>query len=323
MKRFSFKLFLAFASCLSLSISSRLVAQETVDNPIAAQANADFAVQGEYAGSNFGLQVIARGGGDFEIVTYAGGLPGEGWDRTPPTRVEGDADTVAGIVKSKSLKRVDRKSPTLGATRPQGAIVLFDGTKESLEKNWQSGARITDDGLLMQGATTKATFGDYTLHIEFRTPFQPKAEGQGRGNSGVYHQGRYETQVLDSFGLAGKNNETGGIYEIRDPDLNMCFPPLAWQTYDIDFTAPRFDATGKKTADAKLTVRLNGVTVQQDTPVLHATRAAPLAEGNSPGPIHLQDHGNPVRYRNAYGSSNATRRSAATDHSRCGPIRCG
>lgn len=264
-----------------------------------AATDPDFQVQGEYAGAGIGMQVIAVGDGAFDFAVYPGGLPGAGWDRTPPQRADGDADTIASLVASRNLHRVERKSPTLGAPAPSDAIVLFDGSPASLE-HWQPGAKRTEDGLLAAGATTRATFRDYTLHLEFQTPFQPTATGQGRGNSGVYHQGRYETQILDSFGLAGKNNEAGGIYEVRDPDLNMCFPPLSWQTYDIDFTAARFDASGKKVADAQLTVRLNGVVVQRDVRVAHPTRAAPLPETSEPGPIYLQDHGNPVRFRNIW-----------------------
>ncbi len=178
-------------------------------------------------------------------------------------------------------------------------MVLFDGSASSLD-NWQPGAKRSDDGLLLAGATTRQVFGDYSLHVEFQTPFMPKASGQARGNSGVYHQGRYETQILDSFGLEGKNNEAGGIYSVRDPDLNMCLPPLSWQTYDVDFTAARFDASGKKLSSALLTVRLNGVVVQSEVAVPGPTTAAPLPESNQPGPIYLQDHGNPVRFRNIW-----------------------
>ncbi len=274
--------------------------QPTYDSPETAASNEDFKVQGEYAGPQLGLQVIALGDGDFDMRLFQGGLPSAGWDRSPPQRFDGDATVVEKLVKARGLKPVQRTSPTLGAKPPNGAVVLFDGTQQSLEDHWLAGAQRTADGLLVQGATTTAKFRDYTLHLEFRTPFQPGARGQGRGNSGVYHQGRYETQVLDSFGLDGKNNETGGIYEVRDPDINMCFPPLSWQTYDVDFTAARFDEAGKKLRNASLTVRLNGVTVQRDVKVPKPTRAAPIAESAEPGPIYLQDHGNPVRYRNIW-----------------------
>lgn len=259
----------------------------------------DFKLQGEYTGAALGLQVIATGDGGFDMALYAGGLPGAGWDRSPPQRAEGNSDAVEQLVESRKLKKTERRSPTLGAKAPAGAVVLFDGSEASLAK-WQSGAKRTDDGLLIPGVTTRETFRDYSLHAEFQTPFMPNANGQARGNSGIYHQGRYETQVLDSFGLEGKNNEAGGIYEVRDPDLNMCLPPLSWQTYDVDFTAPRFDSSGKKISDARLTVRLNGVVVQNDVRVPGPTRAAPVAEANSPGPIYLQDHGNPVRFRNIW-----------------------
>jgi cytochrome c553 len=277
------------------------VAQEvTFDSPAAATADSDFEVQGEYVNDKLGLQVIALGKGDFDLLLYQGGLPGDGWDGTAPQKFDGESSVVRQLAQSRGLKKIERQSPTLGAQPPIGAVVLFDGTQKSLDDHWNPGAKRTADGLLIQGAMTKEKFRDYTLHIEFRTPFQPSARGQGRGNSGVYHQGRYETQVLDSFGLTGKNNETGGIYEVRDPDLNMCFPPLIWQTYDVDFTAARFDDSGRKTDDAILTVRLNGVLVQNTVKVPAPTRAAPLAESPEPGPIYLQDHGNPVRYRNVW-----------------------
>ncbi len=153
--------------------------------------------------------------------------------------------------------------------------------------------------VLMSGTTSKLRFGDYTAHLEFKLTYKPFARGQGRSNSGVYHHGRYETQVLDSFGLEGKHNECGGIYSTAPPILNMCFPPLTWQTYDVDFTAARFEG-GKKAGNARMTVRLNGVIVHQDQECDHRTTASPLAEGPDPGPIHLQAHGNQVMYRNIW-----------------------
>lgn len=293
---------LLFAAALGLVVSSRptTAAPPVYATPEEATADPDFAVQGEYAGPLRGMQVIARGGGEFELVLYEGGLPGKGWDKTPPQRIDGDAETVAELVESLRLKKVTRSSPTLGAAPPPGAVVLFDGSPKSLEDHWKPGAKRTDNGLLQQGATSVDTFDDYTLHLEFRTPFMPEASGQGRGNSGVYHQGRFETQILDSFGHKGAHNEAGGIYTVRDPDLNMCFPPLHWQTYDVDFTAARYDKQGEKLADARLTVRLNGVVVQSNTPVSSETTAAPVKAGPGPGPIYLQDHGNPVRFRNIW-----------------------
>ena len=197
-----------------------------------------------------------------------------------------------GTVK---LKKINRKSPTLGAKSPKGAIVLFDGTSTD---NFKPG-KMSEDHLLMQGANSVKRFQSHKLHIEFLLPFKPKARGQGRGNSGCYLQGRYEVQVLDSFGLEGRNNECGGIYSIKDPDLNMCYPPLSWQTYDVDFTSAKFKE-GKKVEDARMTVRHNGVVIHNNVKLPKRTTASPLPEGLEPGFLHLQNHGNPVRYRNIW-----------------------
>jgi len=175
-------------------------------------------------------------------------------------------------------------------------VVLFDGSSAD---NFEGG-RMTPDKLLMEGVTSKRKFGNCTLHVEFRLPYMPKASGQGRGNSGCYLQGRYEVQILDSFGLAGKNNECGGIYSIKDTDQNMCFPPLTWQTYDIDYVAATFGADGKKTNNARITVKHNGVVIHDHVELPHATTAAPVKEGVEPGPLYLQNHGNPVRFRNIW-----------------------
>ena len=140
---------------------------------------------------------------------------------------------------------------------------------------------MTDDKLLMQGVTSKQKFQDCTVHLEFQLSYMPYARGQGRANSGCYLQSRYEVQILDSFGLDGKNNECGGLYTIKDPDVNMCLPPLVWQTYDIDYTAAKFDGD-KKTTNARITVKHNGVTVQDNVELPKATTAAPLKEGPEP-----------------------------------------
>ncbi len=141
--------------------------------------------------------------------------------------------------------------------------------------------------------------GDHQLHIEFRTPFKPLARGQARGNSGVYVQSRYEVQVLDSFGLSGEDNECGGIYKIAKPRLNMCFPPLTWQTYDIDFVAAKYDQSGKKTSNAIITIKHNGVTIHDKLELKSGTPGR-LPEGPTPEPLYLQGHGNPVVYRNIW-----------------------
>lgn len=324
MLRKSASMFVVFLSAI---LGINVAAQEKNDAATdPAKADADFAVQGEYAGElagkdeprKFGVHVIALGGGKFHAIGYHGGLPGDGW--TKEKGHEGDGETKDGITKLAGdagaatvkngvmslldgdgnevaqLKRVTRKSPTLGAKPPTGAIVLFDGTTA----DHFEGGRMTEDKLLMPGVTSKQKFQSCTLHVEFILPYMPSARGQGRANSGCYLQGRYEVQILDSFGLEGKNNECGGIYSIRDPDVNMCFPPLSWQTYDIDYTAAKYDDSGKKIGNAHMTVRHNGVAIHENAELPHETTAAPVKEGPEPGPIYLQDHGNPVRFRNVW-----------------------
>ena len=298
----------------------------------AEEAGRDFEIQGEYSGKvgdgdkavKIGIQVIAQGDGKFKSVGYIGGLPGDGWDGLPETRIPGSGQLEGDVCVLKSdnpdhkgrveiadgnmkvfgpddvqvadLAKIVRQSPTLGQAPPEGAVVLFDGSHAD---EWQP-AKISDDKLLMQGVTSKQKFGSYKIHMEFRLSFMPFARGQGRSNSGFYNQGRYEIQILDSFGLEGKHNECGGIYTIKDPDVNMCFPPLSWQTYDIEYHAAKYDDDGKKTDHAWMTAKHNGVVVHEMTELDHATTAHPVKEGPEPGPIFFQDHGNPVRFRNIW-----------------------
>jgi hypothetical protein len=147
---------------------------------------------------------------------------------------------------------------------------------------------------------TRRTFKDFKLHIEFRTPFMPEARGQGRGNSGVYLQNRYEVQVLDSYGLEPKDNECGGIYQVGVPLVNMCYPPLEWQTYDVTFQAPRFDGSGNQQSDAVVTVLHNGVMIHDQRKIPHPTGGALDSNVSEPGGVYLQDHGNMVQFRNIW-----------------------
>ena len=302
-----------FAAAL-FSTALTAFAEETFIEPEAA--GPDFAVQGEYVGEGCAAQVIALGAGKFHIVGWSKGLPGTAADVEKKVELDAQRDgekvtfsgsgwkgTIAdGQIhgtnddgQSWALKHTLRESPTLGAKPPAGAVILFDGTGTDA---WASG-KMDDRKLLAGGTTTRQTFRDYTLHLEFRTPFMPAARGQGRGNSGVYQQNRYECQVLDSFGLKGEDNEAGGIYHTAKPKLNMCFPPLSWQTYDIEFEAAKFE-NGEKLRHAVLTVRLNGVLVQDHVEAREPTPGAGLKDTAEPGPIQLQNHGNPVFYRNIW-----------------------
>ena len=147
---------------------------------------------------------------------------------------------------------------------------------------------------------TRQKFTDFQLHLEFRTPFMPEARGQARGNSGVYLQGRYEVQVLDSYGLAGEDNECGGIYKVAAPRVNMCAPPGQWQSYDVTFQAPRYDGDGKKLGNAVATIRHNGVIIHENLEIPGPTGGALDEATEKPGGICLQDHGDRVQYRNIW-----------------------
>jgi hypothetical protein len=300
-------------------------ALRAADSKVGSTDEPAFKLQGEYSGTvktddgelKIGAQVIALGDNKFHVVSYLGGLPGDGWNGEPKQERDGElrdgvvtfpGDDARGELKDGvlrgisasgevlvELKKVERKSPTLGAKPPAGAIVLFDGTSADPF----NGGKISDDGLLMPGVMSKRKFQNCQLHVEFLLPYMPTARGQARANSGCYLQGRYEVQMLDSFGLKGENNECGGIYSIKAPDVNMCFPPMAWQTYDIDYTAAKFE-NGKKVQNGTMTVKHNGVLIQNKVELPKITTAAPIQEGPEPGPIYLQDHGNPVRYRNIW-----------------------
>jgi hypothetical protein len=199
----------------------------------------------------------------------------------------------------------EKKPPTLGAKPPEGAIVLLpfeEGKAPAMDEWTNPNWKPCEDGsvLAYKGDNkTKKSFGDMKLHIEIRTPYMPKARGQGRGNSGVYLQDRYEVQVLDSFGLAPQNNDMAAVYSIEAPSQYAALPPGQWQTYDIEYRAPKLDADGKKTQNANVTIVWNGVKVIDHFDIPKTTGGAAPGEVKE-GPIRLQDHGNPVRFRNAW-----------------------
>jgi hypothetical protein len=194
---------------------------------------------------------------------------------------------------------------------PSDALVLFDGTnldgwikrRDGTPAGWK-----VQDGYMEVVAKTgdirsKLEFGDCQLHVEFATPAQVVGESQGRGNSGVFLMGRYEIQVLDCYqNLTYPDGTTGAIYGQYPPLVNACRPPGAWQTYDVIWASPRFDGH-TLLAPARLTVLFNGLVIHHAQP-LHGPTEHKITTGYHPhgpvGPLVLQDHGNPVRFRNIW-----------------------
>jgi hypothetical protein len=242
--------------------SAQLIALDT------ESAGPDFKIQGEYLGhitlsdgtrENMAAQVIALGEGSFRAVLYSGGLPGDGWDNTTPAEISGQlqddeavfsADVYEAIIASDTLSgqnssqeefelvKIFRTSPTLDAPPPQNAIILFDGTdvdewtNAGMDERGFLSAEAVSDNTNTRGPTTKRDFQSFTLHMEFILPFKPYGQGQDRGNSGLFMNTRHEVQILDSFGsTVWETDDCGGIYRQFPPDVQMCLPPLSWQTY--------------------------------------------------------------------------------------------
>ena len=292
-----------------MCVASVAMGQEIIV-PEEAAKDPDFAFQGEFVGNGtwpggksgpIGAHVIAQSGGKFKVVIYQGGLPGDGWKRDD-NRVFMDGVLAGGVVNLKgkeiatgkiengsltaaggiALKHTVRKSPTLGQKPPKGAVVLFDGTNI----DHFPGATFTDMKTLQAGSKLKGSYDAVKIHIEFRLSWKTKARGQGRSNSGVFIGGIPEIQVLDSFGLEGAKNECGAFYNRRQPDVNMCLPPMQWQTYDVEFTKPGEDS------NVLCTVRHNGVVIHKD----YNTGKKTFQKRS----LSFQAHGNRVQYNNVW-----------------------
>ena len=213
-----------------------------------------------------------------------------------------------GDISGLKLAKPEDKEDVKSTPAPEGAIILFDG--KSL-KNWtprggkgEAQWKLVEGGAMQAGKgdihTTQSFAGKFRLHVEFRVPYEPDKAGQGRGNSGVYVQGRYEVQVLDSYGLKSGKNDCGAIYGVAAPSVNACKAPTVWQSYDIEFTAPVFEG-GKKVQNARMTVYHNGIKIHDNVEIpVDNTTAGMGGPPDKPGPIMLQDHGHPVQYRNIW-----------------------
>ena len=290
------------------------IVKEAKGTPVwtdAEKAAAEFdgyAFMGEYTCESDAMQIVPAEGKYYASI-YRCGLPGAGWGGGRIKHTWVDRDRIASYLDG--WTKVDRSSSLTFQTPPKNAVVLFDGEKRG---HWKFGEVV--DGLLQAGARTKKTFGSFKLHVEFMTPLKPTLplSHPGRGNSGVFAVGAYEIQVIDTFGLDQspeawqvtpilKTPDTwcGSIYGIRPPTINVCLPPLAWQTLDIEFTAAQFSGDNK-TKDAVMTVHHNGALVQDRVKLPSGTGggpSGPRAEVAS-GRILIQKHGNAVQYRNIW-----------------------
>jgi hypothetical protein len=220
----------------------------------------------------------------------------------------GTARAQYGDISDLKLAKPEDKVDMKSEPPPKDAIVLFDGKSlagwSRRDGKGKAPWELLDGGVMQTKEidiiTDKTFGGDFKLHVEFRVPYMPKEAGQARGNSGVYVQGRYEVQVLDSYGLESKNNDCGAIYEVAAPLVNACKAPTVWQSYDIEFHSPKCE-NGKKVEPARMTVFQNGIKIHDNVKIdRDVTRAGIESDPCTPGPIMLQYHGNPVQFRNVW-----------------------
>lgn len=273
------------------------------------------------------LQVYATGGDHFKVNVF------EAFDQpyNPIAILEGQAEEatltassplgwhIEGTPQALTLTTPDNKtfemgkvvrlSPTLGRKAPEDAVIIFDGTNLENVTSSTGGpltwAFLKDEGVIQvnpktDSLFTKEKFRDVELHLEFRSPYSPGNPHQFYGNSGIFFDMRYEVQVLCSYGLPGLDNECGALYKVATPRVNMCAPPLQWQTYDIIFHAPQYDQDGKIVKNPVITVTHNGVLIHDHYEIMNSTIPNPPVNYGNPQPIMIQDHHNQVQFRNIW-----------------------
>ena len=269
----------------------------------AAKEVEHFSLIGEYVSKEKGMAIQANllKDGTFLVAVYKNGLPREGWDQSKiDSRVLSPGELEALLA---GCTKVGRNSPTLGKPAPENAILVFPADFTQVA-----------DGLMQAGGQTKKDLGSFRMHLEFMLPLKPgrNPSNQDRGNSGVYIFNNYELQIIDSFALdygnPGNNaikmesinkQWCGSLYKQKLSDVNMSYPPLHWQTYDIDFVAPVFEG-GKKVKNARITVRHNGVLIHDDYELKTGTGNGAKRKQLAKGPVLFQNHKNPVAFRNIW-----------------------
>jgi hypothetical protein len=244
------------------------------------------------------------------IASIALGSSQIGFAQLQPSKQTPESSEVWSPVPRIVTPGVINPSAGTGTQAPSDAIVLFDGKNAG---EWVSADNSPAKWLVEGGALTvkagtgdimtKKEFDDFQLHIEFRAPAVVKGDGQGRGNSGIFLQGLYELQVLDSYdNVTYSNGQAGSIYKQTMPLVNASIKPGEWQTYDIIYTAPKFNKDGQMVTPPYVTVLHNGVLIQNHTAIQGTTPyiGRPEWKPHGKGPIKLQDHGNPTSFRNIW-----------------------
>ena len=298
---------------------------------------------GDWQGEGLVAQVIPRGGGNYQInllpefdvkckpLAVVAGRAADGVLRFEQDGWSGQAQgqqmagTRPGSRQPEAfvLKPVVRLSPSVGAKPPEGAVILFDGSgfgeweaqrpkgapteiAWELCEDFMRVAPVDRETRAGHSLITKRAFRDFRMHFEFRLALMADKTGQTRSNGGlVFGDANWcEIQVLDSYGLEGLDNECGGIYKVGAPAVNMCRPPLVWQTYEIEYRAPRYDADGKRSQPGRISVVHNGVSIHQDAELPDSPAAEQRRKTNPDaiptGRIILHYHKDPVEYRNIW-----------------------
>lgn len=303
----SFFVIIFFTSLLSSAPKDKV---PTYVNAEEAKSESGYFWQGEYLSDNSketsALQVAAMGDEQFRILEYSKGLPGIG---AVNQKIEiQNIDLNALKARLKGYSKIKRVSPTMGLKPPKHAKIIFDGKSS----DGYVGKAI--DGKMQVGAVSAFETGSFFMHVEFKLPYKPHRlpSNQDRGNSGIYIFNRYEVQVLDTFGLdmnvtnnpgemqSLKEQWCGALYKKKATEINMAFPPLDWQTYEIDFTAPKFNEAGEKISNARISVRHNGIWIHKDLELDKGTGAGGKRPELPREKIYFQDHGNPTEFRNVW-----------------------